>query len=212
MAERHPIPTDWRFINRTGQRFSRLVILRFAGGSVGNRRWLCRCDCGKTKTIIWESLRSGATKSCGCLRKDANVKQWQTHGLARTRIYNTWRHMIQRCTLRTNHAFPQYGGRGIRVCKRWLKIENFVADMGPRPAGKSIDRIDNNGNYEPGNCRWASPKQQRRNTRKTRVISFRGKTQCMADWAADIGITPTTLLARLRLWPIKRALTQLPKL
>src|SRR4029077_16821093 len=116
--------------------------------------------------------------------------------------------MRGRCYNQRNHKFPRYGGRGISVCRRWDKFENFLADMGRCPKGKSLDRIDNNGNYEPGNCRWATRKQQARNTATNRLIEFDGKSYCAAEWSEKTGLSEHMIYQRIRLgWTAKRALT-----
>jgi len=134
------------------------------------------------------------------------------HGKA-SREYASWMKMIARCTNPRGDSYHLYGGRGIRVCARWREsFEAFLYDMGPRPAGTSIDRIDNNGHYEPGNCRWASEREQHRNTRRNRFLTWRGETLCLADWAARVGLCPKVLGARLRSgWTVERALAT-PKL
>lgn len=148
-------------INITGQRFGRLVALRQQGrDSKGNAIWFCQCDCGKTILTRSDGLRSGHTQSCGCSRN----KPRHGHRMkGSTRTYNTWDAMLSRCK---NPRFKYYYGLGVTVCERWLTFENFLADMGERPAGTTLDRYpDPSGNYEPGNCRWATPKQQRNNQR-----------------------------------------------
>jgi hypothetical protein len=152
-----------------GQRFGRLTVIEAAGGNKsGKKLWKCQCDCGEIKTIQHSNLRSGGTKSCGCLRKDTAT----THGMTGTPTFKSWDTMIQRCNNRKTGNYKRYGKKGITVCDRWLKFENFFADMGERPEGKSIDRINSYGNYESSNCRWATPAEQSRNTR----LSRRNKT------------------------------------
>jgi hypothetical protein len=141
------------------------------------------------------------------------------HGHAGSRVsgedespeYTTWRGMRERCDRPTHNLYHRYGGRGIRVCERWQSFENFVADMGPKPEGTSIDRIDNNGNYEPGNCRWATREEQARNNTRSRHLTFNGETLCLSDWAARIGVSRATLEGRLeRGWPLEDALAHGP--
>lgn len=138
----------------------------------------------------------------------------RTHGMSGTSTYRSWVSMVQRCTNPNNGRYSSYGGRGITVCDRWLSFLNFDEDMGERPEGKSIDRYpDVNGNYEPSNCRWATPKEQGCNRRNNRLIEFGGKTATLSQWAEQIGIPRETLLSRLdRGWDLKRALNLDPRL
>ncbi len=130
---------------------------------------LYECSCGTRKLILNHNVIRGLSKSCGCLKLDTLVKRNETHKLSDTAEYTIWNAMRQRCENPKQKAYKNYGGRGIEVCKRWLKFENFYADMGPRPSRKySIDRIYNDGNYEPGNCRWATASDQQRNKRPRR--------------------------------------------
>jgi hypothetical protein len=146
--------------NLTGKRFGRLVVIAYAGGG----KWLCVCDCGARVVVRGYRLRGGNTKSCGCWRRIRATK----HGMHGSREYNSWRGMKDRCS-NPNHVFYKYyGGKGITVCEEWLSFEGFFADMGTCPPGCSLDRINPNGNYEPGNCRWAPKKLQNQNQRRAR--------------------------------------------
>lgn len=180
-----------------GQRFGLLKVVRVARkGRL--RAWMCACDCGRESVVTTGALRSGNTKSCGCRKQQVLGESTTTHGLAGTREYRIWRAMRTRCNNRKSKAYPRYGGRGIAVCARWDTFANFLADMGPAPPGTSLDRWpDNDGNYEPSNCRWATPKEQARNMRVNRMIEHEGETLCLAAWAERLGTTSDVLWKRL---------------
>ena len=151
-----------------GQRFERLLVLGFShADSGGNSKWVCLCDCGTEKVITVHSLTSGATRSCGCLQRETISKIRFIHGMSkglrRHPLYSSWLTMKSRCRNQKVDSWKDYGGRGISVCDRWDSFENFLADMGERPPGTSIDRVDNDGNYELQNCRWATPTEQAQN-------------------------------------------------
>jgi hypothetical protein len=180
----------------TGQRFGRLVAVAYSKPS----KWICLCDCGNKATVLSSLLRKGATKSCGCLRRDKTVEQCKSrtkHGMYKTPEYQAWANMLYRCTSPSCHAWESYGGRGIAVCERWKSFENFYADMGQRPHGTSLDRIDNNGNYEPSNCAWRTYKEQQNNRRTSRVIEYNGKRMTLSQWSRETGIPISTLFGRL---------------
>lgn len=171
-----------------GQRFGRLVVVkRVANNKRGQARWLCKCDCGQSCERNSYNLRAGVTKSCGCLRKEMGAtlgRSTRTHGHASSRslTYNTWTKMKDRCNNPKHTKWRLYGGRGITVCDRWMNsFEDFLADMGERPPGMSIDRYpDKDGNYEPGNCRWATLEQQNQNRRK-----FKRKRNQDDEWIRE---------------------------
>jgi hypothetical protein len=160
--------------NLTGQRFGRLAVLQEAGARHGNRYWRCECDCGGETTVRTKSLRNGDTNSCGCLWLEIIKASNATHRLTETPEYRAWRAAKDRCYNPNTWNFHNYGGRGISMCDRWRNsFEAFYADMGPRPSAQhSIDRINNDGNYEPDNCRWSTRKEQRANRRDNHAACF----------------------------------------
>jgi hypothetical protein len=188
-----------------GQRFGRWTFVAKASGGL----WRLQCDCGTTKDVDGRSVRRGYSRSCGCLYAETRRSSSLSHGMSRSPEYAAWHHMIERCTQPNHKSWAAYGGRGINVCDRWRSFESFLADMGKRPSPQhSIDRIDNDGGYEPGNCRWATTAEQQRNTSRTKIIEFGGKAQCLTDWAAERGLTKSALIYRLdKGWPVDRALT-----
>ncbi len=173
-----------KLIDLTGQRFVRLLVLeRVSKGSykTSNSMWKCVCDCGHFRTVSSSNLKSGKAKSCGCLRAEMTSKMARgnkfkksKHGLSGSRIYNSWSSMISRCKHQSSGSYKDYGGRGILVCDRWSDhkngFQNFLSDMGERPEGMTLDRINNDGNYEPENCRWATPKEQISNRRAYKIV------------------------------------------
>lgn len=196
-----------KYADLTGKRFGRLTVLEDRGtttiGKQGKRAgiWLCRCQCGKEVVVLRASLTTGKTQSCGCLQQEIRLTTNITHGFAKTATYRTWRHIKDRCLNSKNKDFKHYGGRGIKVCDRWLKFGNFLEDMGRKPERLTIDRIDNNGNYELSNCRWATQRKQTRNSRRNRTVRYNGTTRCLIEWAEILGIGRATLAYRLKHYP-----------
>lgn len=192
-----PILTD-RSRALEAQRFGRLTVIELVRRENGFQYWLCLCDCGNTKVIRGDSLLTGKTLSCKCLNNEIASSR-ATHGRGGTRLYSAWNAMKQRCHNPNSTEYHNYGGRGIIVCERWRdSFENFLADMGERPEGMSIDRIDNDGNYEPGNCRWATSAEQARNKRTNNLVTFQNRTLTVMDWARYFKIPRSTLYARVK--------------
>jgi hypothetical protein len=174
-------------VEMVGQRFGRLLVTeRGPNNHVGHVCWWAQCNCGNRKLTAAGHLRSGAVRSCGCLHKAKLAERNATHGHSVrsnvSRTYGTWAGMIARCTYPKHIGWPHYGGRGIKVCERWMVFENFLVDMGERPEGRTIDRIDVNGNYEPGNCRWATRLEQAANRRKLPIDRERVDRTTLATW------------------------------
>ena len=205
------LTAHWRFINLEGQRFGRWTVLEFAGRQKKKVMWFCRCDCGTISTCASAHLRNGLSRSCGCYKDEVIGSLNRTHGFSKTGTYRIWKAMRDRCNREGSIQYRDYGGRGIKVCERWNSYENFLADMGERPSRKhSIDRYpDIDGNYEPGNCRWATVTDQARHKRSSRMLEFRGETRCLAEWAEITGISEKVIGARLRVlnWTVEQALS-----
>jgi hypothetical protein len=159
-----------KIIDLTGDRYGRLTVVRYFGIVATGKAYVCRCDCGTELVLRSAYLRTGDTRSCGCLKRDDTVNRFTTHAMAGTRTHNSWRAMLERCRLPSHPQYHNYGGRGITVCERWREFANFLADMGERPDDLTLDRINVNGNYEPGNCRWADRATQGRNRRKANAL------------------------------------------
>jgi hypothetical protein len=195
----------------TGQQFGKWTVLHEDSHPSGRPYWLCRCECGNERSIRGTRLRAGKSLCCGCRRnRPLGIVCGKKHGMSRTAEYAAWQQMRGRCENSARNDFHLYGGRGIRVCERWQSFEAFYEDMGPRPSTKhTLDRFpDKDGNYEPGNCRWATREEQARNTRRNRTLTYRGKTMCVSAWSEALSINVNTLYGRLRAgWSIERALT-----
>ena len=194
-----------------GRRFHRLLVLDYAGRSANKSILVrCRCDCGVVKVVRLCALQRSEIKSCGCFRREfsASQKTGLTHGMSHSGTYGSWAAMKYRCGNANHVAYKEYGGRGISVCARWLEsFENFLEDLGDRPVGFTLDRINADGNYEPGNCRWAPPKIQGNNRRSNRMLRCNGMLLTLSEWSEVTGIKRTTIRERLRRgWNLERAL------
>lgn len=178
--------------NLVGQRFGRLVVIeRNGSGPHGRVMWLCRCDCGNLPSVQALYLCNGQTNSCGCLKKQMDlvkILKNKTHGMRWMPIYSVWLSMMDRCNNPNYASFHRYGGRGISVCKRWRKFEAFFADMGHPPPGLTLDRTDNDGNYEPSNCAWVTRKAQGINRTNTKFITLCGNKVPLTEACRDMGI------------------------
>ena len=192
-------------VEMTGDRYGMLSVIGRAENYRGNAQWLCKCDCGKLRTYIGFDLRKGKLRSCGC----QNPGSQGDHGMAGTATYVAWISMRVRCNNPKSHAYKDYGGRGITVCDRWNKsFPDFLADMGPRPDGCSLERIDNNAGYEKSNCRWATQREQMNNRRVNRFIELNGRRQTLAQWLREVGMTNERFHDRVKTgWSVERALT-----
>lgn len=202
----HTTRRNHRFIDLVGKRFNRWLVISEAPKPEHLKTkqrvvyWLCRCDCGNTGIVAGQSLRTGASQSCGCRQRECPELQNRTHGLSGTIEYTIWQGIKARCYNPAEPAYRNYGGRGITMCDRWRNsFENFLADMGLRPSLQhSIDRIDCNIGYSPDNCRWATAVEQANNTRKNRFVAHDGQNLTIAQWSRITGIQYHTLGVRVR--------------
>lgn len=199
-----------RFNDLTGQKFGQLTVLSATGKTnQGTYIWACLCDCGKESIVRSDHLTGGKTKTCGCLRDENARKRMTKHGKYKSPEYAAWHGMQSRC-YNDGSSSPRYKYRGIKVCDRWLEsFDNFYADMGDKPSSKhSLDRIDNDGNYTPENCRWATASQQLDNTCRTIRMTLSGETKILTEWADVLNLNPKTLRTRkLRGWSDEQILT-----
>ena len=182
-------------ILKKGDKFGRLTAIKFVKRSKqGSQFWLFKCDCGNEKVILVNNVKRKLVKSCGCYKKEKLTK----HGMVETRTYKSWEAMKTRCLDKNAPNYKNYGGRGITVCDKWMKFENFYTDMGKRPEEKSLDRIENNKGYYKKNCKWSTQKEQNNNKRNNILITFNGKTQNMKQWAEELNISYETLINRAK--------------
>ncbi len=196
------------FIDLSGKRFGQLVVIRRVAHDKPQTLWLCECDCGKSTKVLMNSLRRGLTKSCGCLRRQPPANK---HGHVGTKVYSTWAGMMSRCNNPRNNNYPNWGGRGIKVCDRWRLFLNFLEDMGQPPTSShTIERKDNDRDYEPSNCRWATRTEQGNNKRNNRRYHYKGRLQTCGEIARDVGMDYYTLRQRLYRygWSLHDAITK----
>lgn len=204
--------------NLTGRRFSRWTVLQFKNyrrGKTGRSHgyWICQCNCGNIAEVRGSALLNGSSLSCGCLQKESTHTLFFQHGMSLDPTYRIWHGMIQRCYNANHQSFHHYGGRGIIVCQQWRdSFIDFLADIGNRPSPKhTLERVNNNGNYEPGNTVWAKRFEQHRNTRSNVWITHNGETLCLQDWANKLGRSPNLIKYRLKHgWSIEKALNTPP--
>lgn len=185
--------------NLIGKTFGRLKITSLHSRTNKQSRWNYICVCGAEGNALGNNLMAGTIQSCGCWRKTSRLKHGDDRGTGRTKEYGAWRKIKERCYSKTCKKYPSYGGRGITVCEQWRhSYENFLADMGRAPSIQhSIDRIDNNGHYEPGNCRWATSKEQGNNKRNNILLEFNGQTKNIYEWSALFGLTGKLIRSRI---------------
>lgn len=198
-----------KIVDIMGKQFGRLTVVAYEGTfrKAGRKvaMWRCKCECGNESIVRSNSLRSGKTRSCGCLQRETRKIVNTTHGYTGTSTYRSWAHMKARCLTHTDKDFKHYGARGVTLCKRWLKFENFLEDMGKKHGRLTIERRDNNKGYFPDNCIWATQKEQTRNSRHNRIIRYKGESRLLIDWANILGIGRSTLAYRLNHYPVKIA-------
>lgn len=208
-----------RYMDIAGKRFGKLVVIKYVGNNKHQKsQWLCKCDCGNTAIVVGTELRQGHTKSCGCIHLQQMYSKFNTkHGLCSHRIHGVWNAMKERCLNPKDKSYKNYGARGIKVCPDW--VNNFKSfydwamqngyDENAKTGKCTLDRIDNNGNYEPSNCRWVDNNTQQKNTRRNRLITYQNKTQCLTDWANELNIKFDVLKDRLGKlnWSVEKAFT-----
>lgn len=201
-----------KIIDITGQKFNHLYVISHAFNKNGRSYWNCLCDCGKTVVVLGSSLKSGNTKACGCHQKDG----WSngiTHGKSKTRQYRIWQNMKNRCLNSKDQYFKNYGGRGIKVCDEWIGKDGFIsfynwAIGNGYKENLTLDRINNDGDYCPENCRWVGRNEQMRNTRRNRILEYKGRKQTMIQWSEELNIPYHILNGRINQygWSTKDAI------
>lgn len=194
-------------LNLKNQTFNKLTVIDFAYIKNNHSCWLCKCECGNEKIIRGHNIHKGEIKSCGCIKSELMRKKMTKHNMATTRFYGIWHQMKSRCNNKNVKEYKYYGGRGITVCKQWKIFINFRDDMYKnykehlKQYGKvntTIERINNNGNYEPNNCKWATRKEQTNNRRTNHLLIYKGQTLTVSQWARKLNIQITTLFSRIQ--------------
>jgi hypothetical protein len=199
-----------RILDLTGQRFGRWVVVsRAESAKSNNTRWNCICDCGTEKRVRAGDLTQGKSTSCRCYANELTKVRSVKHGQSNTQVYSVWQAMISRTTNPTDKDYKRYLGRGITVCDRWRDYSNFLADMGERPPGLTLDRIDNDKGYYPENVRWTTHKIQSRNTSRNRLITYNGQERTLVEWAEIFKVTGDLIRGRIDRygWTTEQALT-----
>lgn len=196
-----------RPLDLTGKRFGTLIVQSFVERRGSQAMWLCLCDCGREAIKSLGNLRSGHTKSCGCLRSIVTTMKKTTHGMHGTPAYKSWQAMLLRCTNPKNHKFKDYGARGIKVCPEWISFEQFFKDMGDRPPETTLGRIDNDGDYTPANCEWQGHKTQARNKRNTALFEYQGRIATLAEHCERLGLNCHSVRSRIYIykWTVEKA-------
>jgi hypothetical protein len=186
--------------NLVGQKFGRWSVTAYGGPGTSGATWVCECECGTARRVNANSLLAGSSLSCGCLAKEV-ASERTTHGHTKggkhSATFTAWHSMTARCTSVKHPSFGNYGGRGIKVCDSWKSFGGFLADMGEKPKGTTLDRIDSNGDYCKENCRWVSMRENSNNRRNNRLLTLHGKTHTVSQWAALTGIKESTIRVRL---------------
>jgi hypothetical protein len=184
--------------NLTGQKFGRLLVIKYIKTINKRSYWLCKCDCGNEKEVIGNYLSSGRTKSCGCYQHESIVKRFTTHGKSNEKLYYIWKGMLRRCENSKHRNYKDYGGRGISVCEEWHNLNKFIdwAHKNGYAEGLEIDRVNNNGIYEPNNCKWSTRKEQTLNTRRNIKIELDGEIKSLSEWCEILGFKENTIQYR----------------
>ncbi len=192
-----------------GSRFGKLVATRKIRNDIRGRwYWQCDCDCGGRKRVRSDALLSGKITQCAACTIAQAAERRKRHGLSQHELYDTWKNMMDRCYTETHRSYPHYGERGIRVQQYWHDVRNFIDDMAPRPAGQTLDRRDNDGDFGPENCRWGTKEQQANNTTVNHKLTHRGATRTIAQWSRIMGLLESTIRERINAgWTVEKALS-----